>query len=260
MKVTGALSISLTLLAGFLAEAQQRGLVITLPNGVAMEFVRIEPGQFTMGCSAGDKQCAADEMPAHQVRITRGFEIGKYEVTSAQWQSVMVTRPAVTFKGDGDNRAYGFVGFDFAVDFVARLNARKDGYRYRLPSEAEWEYAARAGTTGPYAAPSPDAVAWIGQNVFGRPELVGQKKPNAWGLYDMLGNAWEFTQDFYDPKYYSRSPESDPKGPASGQYRVLRGGSSLSAPGRARVSVRHFLGATAANDYYGFRVVREAVP
>ena len=261
MKKCSAIGILLLFSSPWISASQQRGaLTVSLRNGVSLEFVRIPAGQFTMGCSRGDNDCAEDEKPAHLVRISRPFEIGKYEVTAAQWQAVMVTTPATTFPGDGDDHAVGFVGWDTVQDFVKRLNDRKDGYSYRLPTEAEWEYAARANTTGPSYLPTLSTIAWFGQNVEGRPEAVGKKQPNAWGLYDMQGNAWEWTQDFYDAKYFSRSPETDPKGPTSGQYRVLRGGSSFSAAKNLRISVRHFVGATARTDYYGFRVVREANP
>jgi formylglycine-generating enzyme required for sulfatase activity len=246
--------------ASLFAVQQQRGsLVASLPNNVQMEFVQIPPGEFMMGCSPRDGQCSDDEKPTHPVRITRGFEMGKYEVTEAQWQAVMVRSPFVSFSGDGTNHAIGFVGWASTEDFLDRLNARKDGYRYRLPTEAEWEYAARAGTAGPYVGSNPDSIGWFGQNVVARPELVGQKRPNAWGLYDMQGNAWEWVEDWYDNTYYASSPANDPKGPASGQYRVLRGGSSFSDARVARISVRHFIGSPASTDYYGFRVVREAI-
>ena len=110
-----------------------------------MEFVKIAPGEFIMGCSTGDNDCKADEKPAHRVQITKAFEIGKYEVTQAQWQAVMGSNPS-TIKGD--DHPVETVSKNDAHDFLARLNARNDGYKYRLPTEAEWEYAARAGTTG----------------------------------------------------------------------------------------------------------------
>jgi len=260
MRLTTIIGIGLAISAGCLVSAaQQRGaLVATLPNDVKMEFVRIQPGQFMMGCSPGDDQCAEHERPAHTVRITRGFEIGKYEVTSEQWQVVMVTSPFVVYRNE-DKRAAGFIGWSSIQEFFDKLNARKDGYTYRLPTEAEWEYSARAGATSRYTGPDLPALGWIGQNVYATPQVVGQKKPNAWELSDVHGNVWEWTQDFYDRNYYSRSPASDPKGPDSGQYRVLRGGSALSDASSARLSARHFVGAPVTQDYYGFRVVREPV-
>jgi formylglycine-generating enzyme required for sulfatase activity len=223
-----------------------------------MEFVRIQPGEFRMGCSAGDNQCSDDEKPAHTVRITRGFEIGKYEVTEVQWEAVMQASP-FNVPPPGGNYAYGFVGWATAQEFIDRFNARRDGYRYRLPTEAEWEYAARAGRGGPVSGSSLDAIAWYGQNAAGKPNLVGQKKPNAWGLYDMQGNVWEWVQDFYDEKYYTAATVTDPTGPSNGTYRVLRGGSAFSDAAHARVSVRSFVGTPIMPDFFGFRCVREAV-
>ena len=242
------------------AGQQPSSLTASLPTGAKMEFVRIPAGEFMMGCSPNDNQCSDDEKPAHRVRITRPFEMAKYEVTSAQYQAVTVTAPFVPVPGAGDDHAAGFLAWIDTQNFIDRLNERKDGFLYRLPTEAEWEYAARAGTTGPVAGPSLDAVAWFGQNVVLRPESVGRKRSNAWGLYDMQGNAWEWVQDFYDAAYYAASPANDPKGPATGQYRVLRGGSSLSDARYARVSARRYLGIPAGPDYYGFRPVRERIP
>ena len=130
------------------------------PAAVRMEFVTIEPGEFMMGCSAGDSQCGNDEKPAHRVRITKGFEMGKYEVTQAQWESVMGANPS-NFKGA--DRPVENVSWNGIQEFLKKLNAKQDGYRYRLPTEAEWEYAARGGSTGTYAG-SLDQMAWYGNN------------------------------------------------------------------------------------------------
>ena len=128
-------------------------------NAVGMEFVKIAPGEFVMGCSEGDTTCTADEKPAHRVQITKPFEIGKYEVTQAQWQAVMGLNPS-TIKGD--DHPVETVSKNDAHDFLAKLNAANDGYTYRLPTEAEWEFAARAGSAGEPA--SLDDIAWYGAN------------------------------------------------------------------------------------------------
>src|SRR5215475_80301 len=120
---------------------------LKLSDTVTMDFVRIPPGEFIMGCSNGDAECYGSEKPAHRVKITKGFEIGKYEVTQAQWQSVMGTTPS-EFKGA--DRPEAQVNWYEAQEFLQKLNGRRDGYRYRLPTEAEWEYAARGGTTERY--------------------------------------------------------------------------------------------------------------
>jgi len=153
-------------------------------KNIGMEFVKIVPGEFLMGCSESDTDCDADEKPPHRVQITKGFEIGKYEVTQAQWQAVMGSNPS-TIKGD--DHPVETVSKNEVHDFLARLNAVNDGYRYRLPTEAEWEYAARAGNSTAQPA-SLDEVAWYAANSDDETHPVGQKKPNAWGLYDMLGS------------------------------------------------------------------------
>lgn len=241
------------------APYQDRSLTVLLPNNVSMQFVRIPAGTFMMGCSAGDNQCADDEKPAHRVHISRGFEMGTYEVTAAQWQAVTVRPPSVPIPGTGDDHAYGFSSWSTAQEFIGYLNERKDGFRYRLPTEAEWEYAARAGSTAAFPASDVNSIAWLGQNVVARPELVGQKRSNAWGLYDMQGNAWEWVQDWYHARYYAQSSETDPQGPPAGEYRVARGGSALSDAPSARVSARRYVGPQASADYYGLRPVREAI-
>ncbi len=202
------LVIGLSLAFGQAAVAQSPG---PAKNAVGMEFVKIAPGEFMMGCAADDPACAADEKPAHRVQITKAFEIGKYEVTQAQWQAVMGANPS-TIKGD--NRPVETVSKNEAHDFLAKLNARNDGYRYRLPTEAEWEYAARAGSSGTQPL---DEVAWYADNSGDETHAAGTKKPNAWGIYDMLGNVREWVEDLYAANYYSNSPVADPAGPTPGQ-------------------------------------------
>ncbi|HEY7545724.1 MAG TPA: bifunctional serine/threonine-protein kinase/formylglycine-generating enzyme family protein, partial [Blastocatellia bacterium] len=180
-------------------------------------FVQIPQGEFLMGSEKGE----GDEKPAHKVRISRPFEMGKYEVTQAQWEAVMGNNPS-NFKGA--NLPVENVSWNDAQEFIQKLNARNDGYVYRLPTEAEWEYACRAGSTGDYAG-NLDEMAWHGSNSASKTHSVGQKKPNAWGLHDMHGNVWEWCMDWYLENYYSQSPSADPPGPGTGSLRVSRGGS-----------------------------------
>ena len=208
-----------------------------------------------MGCSAGDMECNDDEKPAHQVAIPRAFEIGKYEVTQTEWEAVMGKDMNYSeFKGP--NNPVENVPWVYAQEFLSRLNDRKDGYRYRLPTEAEWEYAARAGTTTPYGGPR-DEMGWYTENSGAHTHPVGQKQPNAWGIYDMNGNVWEWTQDWYDENYYPSSPSSNPQGALKGRFHTMRGGSWVDGEMNARVSNRDYF-EDSADFHIGFRCVRES--
>jgi formylglycine-generating enzyme required for sulfatase activity len=234
-----------------------RGAV--LPPTPKMEFVTIPVGEFMMGCSPSDSACGSDEKPLHKVQITKSFEIGKYEVTQAQWLEVMRSNPSSSL---GADRPVEMVSWTDVQDFLAQMNARNDSYRYRLPTEAEWEYAARAGTAEPLYG-NLDAIAWYPGNSGNQTHPVGQKQPNAWGLYDMLGNVGEWCQDWYDSSYYSNSPAADPPGPATQPglgYRVVRGRSYAYADGGSsplRVSDRVNWGPGYGYVSVGFRCVRE---
>jgi len=217
-----------------------------------IEFVRIPAGEYFMGSDRGD----VDERPSHLVKITEAFEMSKCEVTQAQWYAIMGGSPS-HFKGSG--RPVESVSWDDAQKFVRKLNAIRDGYRYRLPTEAEWEYAARAGAKED--SPSdPGAVAWYGVNAENQTHRTGLKGANAWGLNDMLGNVAEWCQDSYERGYYSHSPETDPRGPASGQNRAIRGGSYVTAPGSLRVTVRLWAPSRLKGLAVGFRLVRRMRP
>ena len=223
----------------------------------ALEFVLIRPGNFMMGCSPHDSECYSEEKPAHPVEISRSFEIGKFQVTQSQYEAVMGTNPSYF---SGPNHPVDGVSWDDAQKFCDKLNARKDGYHYRLPTEAEWEYAARAGNPSPrYGALN--EVAWYHDNSEGTTHPVGMKKPNAFGLYDTLGNVWEWVQDRYGLDYYSHSPARDPQGPSTGEYRVARGGSWRGVVrGLARVSSRYVLRAGVRSIVVGFRCARDPLP
>ncbi len=227
-------------------------------------WVKIPPGEFVMGCSPGDGECREEESPPHRVRITRGFEIGQYEVTQAEWEAVMQSNPSSTKSPD---LPVFQVQWAQLQEFFRRLNARQDGYTYRLPTEAEWEYAARAGSTGPFMGGNLDDIAWHGDNSGTAPHPVGQKQPNAWGLYDTVGNVSEWTQDWYGA--YENRSLSDPRGPSSGTLRVIRGGSygqTITFVGGRQVtinpSVSRRTGVVVNIKEYGqgFRYVRECVP
>jgi formylglycine-generating enzyme required for sulfatase activity len=179
-----------------------------------IEFVKIPPGEFMMGCVKGDTDCIEDEVPTHKVQLTKGFEMGKYEVTQAQWEALMGSNPS---DDKGPNIPVDNVSKDDIHAFLDKLNAKNDGYKYRLPTEAEWEYAARAGAPDPPRASLGD-YAWFADNSKDESHPVGLKKPNAWGLYDMLGNVRETVED--RAAYYDYAPLEevtiDPKGPQGG--------------------------------------------
>jgi formylglycine-generating enzyme required for sulfatase activity len=209
-------------------------------NSLGMEFVAIPAGSFMMG--ANDQDAYDTEKPPHKVTISKAFHMGKYEVTQAEWEKVMESNP---YSLDRSNPFYGLPGmaeritkpnhpatvsWQDAQEFIRRLNAKEGYTRYRLPTEAEWEYAARAGTTSAYSFGEDrkdlGRYAWHGEDfATGGTHPVGKKLPNPWGLFDVHGNAWEWVQDWYSDHYYAQSPSVDPKGSATGTQRVVRGGS-----------------------------------
>ena len=195
-------------------------------NSIGMEFVLIPSGSFMMGSDPNFEEAHRDESPSHKVIISQPFYLGKYEVTQAQWLAVMGSNPS---KFKGRNNPVEMVSWHDTQEFIRRLNAQEGHERYRLPTEAEWEYAARAGTSTTYFfGDDKNALsryAWYHENANEAPRPVGQKPPNAWGLYDVHGNVREWVQDWYGETYYANSPDTDPKGPSSGKKRVDRGGS-----------------------------------
>jgi len=206
-------------------------------NEVGMEFVLMPAGELLMGSPRGEPGREANERPQHEVRITRAFCIGAHEVTQEQYAAVMGRNPS---KFPGARNPVERVSWHDAVQFCARLS-EKDGRTYRLPTEAEWEYACRAGSTTAYSfgsdPPGLGDHAWHSGNSGEKPHEVGLKLPNAWGLYDMHGNVWEWCQDWYEDGYRSRAAE-DPTGPTSGSYRCVRGGSWFDYPTPLRSAAR----------------------
>ena len=223
----------------------------TFTNSLGMEFVLIPPGTFKMGSESGD----ADERPIHQVTISKPFYMGKYEVTQSQWQTIMGNNPSL-FPSD-PKRPVDQVTWDDAQAFIRKLNAMEGAQLYRLPTEAEWEHAARAGSPSIYSfGNDPKQLgeyAWYRANSERRTHPVGQKQPNAWGLHDMLGNVWEWVQD-WEGKYPS-GPVTDPKGPESGTYRMRRGCGWNNEANVCRVANRYSV-VGFRDDFLGFRVVR----
>lgn len=216
------------------------------------EFVKIEPGEFLMG-GPPDEEGRFDDEVQHRVMITKAFELQTTPVTQSQYEVVMGVNPS-RFKGE--NNPVEMVSWNDAQEFIKRLNAGQTKYTYRLPTEAEWEYAARAGTSGPYPFNTDelDAYAWYDKNSDGKTHPVGQKKPNAWGLYDMHGNVWEWCQDWYRP--YPARAANEPQGPSIGSRRVIRGGSWGGYPRYLRSARRRSFGPGLRDDGVGFRLVR----
>jgi formylglycine-generating enzyme required for sulfatase activity len=197
-------------------------------NKMGMELVYVLAGSFMMGSDMHD-----NEKPVHRVTIGKDFYMGRYEVTQEQWRKVKGTTvqqqgnkvsTSEILSGEGDNYPMYYVSWDEAQEFIKKLNAQNDGYTYRLPSEAEWEYACRSGTTGDYAG-NLDSMAWYYDNSDGKSHPVGQKQANAWGLYDMHGNVLEWCQDWYQDSYNGAPTDGSAWVSGGGQKRLLRGGS-----------------------------------
>ena len=230
-----------------------------------MDLVKIPAGTFMMGSPVGEKNRENDEGQV-PVTLTKPFELGKHQVTQAQWKSVMGTEPwkgqqvIPVYNDPATNVAY----FD-AVEFCATLTAIERDYEilsadeeYRLPTEAEWEYACRAGTTTAFSFGDDESklseYAWFSDNTVGEEHAhkVGLNKPNPWGLYDMHGNVWEWCSDWYGEEL---SSGVDPVGPEGGSDRVVRGGSFWSFQGDCRSAYRNYRDPSGRGSYLGFRVV-----
>ena len=238
-------------------------------NAKATTWIYVQGGSFMMGSNAGDN----DEKPIHEVSVS-SFYIGKYLVTQKEWQEVMGSNPSY-FKGDmlpvekiswydaieycnkrsikeGLQPCYSGSGANISCDWTAN--------GYRLPKEAEWEYAARGGkkSKGYKYSGSDDIkkVAWYDSNSGSKTHPVGEKQANELGIYDMSGNVWEWCWDWYSRDYYSESPSSNPRGPSSGDYRVLRGGAWRNDGLDCRVACRCYCNPDLRYDDYGLRILR----
>jgi formylglycine-generating enzyme required for sulfatase activity len=215
------------------------------------EMITVNGGKFLMGNKEGNKS----EKPVHEVELT-GFQIAKYPVTQREWRAVMGNNPSKN--KDKDNHPVERVSWEDAQEYVKKLN-ELTGRHYRLPTEAEWEYAARGGekSMGYKFAGSNELknVAWESENAKGSTQPVGQKKPNELGIYDMCGNVWEWCYDWFDEKYYSKSPAQDPQGPDTGDNKVIRGGSWINFPAYYQVSDRYYNHPSEKRIWLGFRVV-----
>jgi len=236
----------------------------TFTNNLGMEFVYIKPGTFMMGSPSNEPKRDNDERQ-HRVTLTRGFYMQSTEVTQGQWKRVMGSNPS-RFKNCGDNCPVEKVSWNDCQEFIRKLNRMEGGNKYRLPTEAEWEYACRAGTDTPFSFGG--CLSTDQANYDGNYPMPGCSKgeyrkttvrsasfpPNPWGLYDMHGNVWEWCQDWFGD--YPSGSVSDPAGPSSGSYRVYRGGSWFNSARYCRSADRLRYAPGYRIDYLGFRLAR----
>ena len=224
-------------------------LGLPLAGNLVMPFAFCPAGSFKMGSPSAEDGHSSDENQV-SVSLSKAFWMAKTEVTQAQWRAVMGSDPS-HFKGD--DLPVEVVSWDDAQKFIKKVNDSgviPEGWKVALPTEAQWEYACRAGETGPYSGGTIEQVAWYDGNRGSKTRPVGTKKPNAWGLYDMHGNVWEWCADWYDD---SLSGGTDPSGPSSGVYRVVRGGSWRGNAARCRAAVRSWNPPDSRFDPLGFR-------
>jgi len=234
--------------------ARDEEYALDLDKGVTMTFIRIPAGSFMMGDDSG----SAYEKPAHRVRLTKAFYMGTHEVTQQQWKAVMGRNPCY-FKNWKDP-VYD-ISWNDCQDFVVKLNENfaDAGQQFGLPTEAQWEYACRAGSTTRYSFGDDEASlsehAWFAGNSAPDTHPVGQRKPNAWGLYDVHGNVYEWCQDWYHDSYYKDSPRDDPTGPVSGFGRTIRGGCWACRSEDCRSTWRESAGPDSRGPHIGLRIV-----
>jgi len=272
-------------LATAAAVAVAKYVDVDLGSGVKMKMVYIAPGQFQMGSPKEEKQRSDNELPSdnefqHDVELTKGFYLGVYAVTQEEYETVMgENRSYFSSDGRSKDKVAGmntarfpveYVSWDEAKEFCRKLS-QKEGKTYRLPTEAEWEYACRAGTTTPFHCSetiSTDQVNYDGNRPYGdgakgeyraRTMKVGSFAANAWGLYDMHGNVWQWCEDCYDKDYYANSPRLNPLNTKEGSARMARGGSWNDAAWNCRSASRNWHGPSHRDDALGFRVARSSV-
>ncbi|MGA2256022.1 MAG: formylglycine-generating enzyme family protein [Thermoguttaceae bacterium] len=232
-------------------------LTFDLGKGIKLEMVLIPAGEFMVGSADSDKEAIASEKPQHRVRITKPFYLGKFLVTQEQWEAVMGNNPS---RFNGPKNPVEMVTWNDCQKFLEKLNAKIGTQRgkFVLPTEAQWEYACRAGSTTRYCFGDDEAglgeYAWYSANSDMKTHPVGEKKPNAWGLYDMHGNVWEWCADWHDGGYYANSPTDDPTGPATGSSRVFRGGGWHYPAGFCRSALRYRVGPENRSGFLGLRV------
>lgn len=224
-------------------------------------FNFITPGTFQMGSPPEERLRGDDEGPVHRVSFTEGFYMGIYEVTQAQWRQIMGNNPAVfRIFNNSAQRPVEYISWNECQEFIKKLNQKGKGF-FRLPTEAEWEYACRAGTNTAYfwgdkmAENGNSKYAWANSRSMAMTHPVGTKLPNPWGLYDMSGNVWEWCSDWFGA--YNKGPSTDPKGPQTGSHKVFRGGSWYDFYESHRSANRHKHGVDEKYAAIGLRLVWE---
>jgi formylglycine-generating enzyme required for sulfatase activity len=229
-----------------------------MSSSTGMEFVLIPAGEFMMGSPSGEENRNDDEGPVHKVTIKNSFYMGKYPVTQKQWEKVMENNPS-TFKGE--SLPVESVSWDKIQEFLKKINVMEGTDKYRLPSEAEWEYACRAGTTTRYYFGDDESklneYAWYYRNSGDITHPAGQKKPNSWGLYDMHGNVWEWIRDRQHDKYEGAPSDGSVWEDGNSSARVVRGGSWNSDARRCRSAFRFRNDPGNRSFYFGFRLLRK---
>lgn len=229
----------------------------TMTNTIGMALVLLPAGAFTMGGDWDAEQADENELPKHEVIFEKSFYMGRVPVLQSQWQAIMGDNPS-EFSGE-DHPVESVSHLDVRV-FIKRLNEKEGTGAYRLPTEAEWEYAARAESQSTYCfGPETSRLttyAWFKNNSGGKTHPVGQLAPNDWGLYDMHGNVHEWCADWYRRDYYAASPSKQPLGPRKGVARVLRGGDWGSEAWYCRCAIRSLSSPQRRSPRVGFRVVK----
>ena len=244
------------------AAADREGVPARITNSIGMELLLIPSGRFVMGSPKHEAGRQPREVQ-HDVTLSRSFYMGRTEVTQAQWKAIMGDNPSFV---EGDDHPVETIGWAKSVEFCRNLS-EKEGVKYRLPTEAEWEYACRAGTTTPFHTGetiSTDQANFDGQKTYGRGKQgvfrdesteVASFVPNAWGLHDMHGNVWEWFADWFGD--YPTDAVTDPTGPDQGTRKIVRGGCWFNAPAVSRSANRGDAEPVSWNFHFGFRVVRE---
>ncbi len=244
----------------------------TYTSSFGQKFVKIESGDFIMGTQNFNllaKEVKPErldhlkkELPAHKVTISKDFFLATTEVTQLQWFELMGYQPGKEKRWQRDdwkNLPVSRVSWQSVKEFITVINDLDEQYRYRLPTESEWEYAARAGTSGlrPFKYDEMADYVWFRESSDNKPMPVGSLKPNAWGLYDMIGNLWEWVEDSFDAEYYKISASKDPMGGELSSRKSMRGGSYHCTPERVRAGIRGSYVEHRSLSVLGFRLVAE---